>query len=129
MATEIENYKAGLSFKRIWDKILRYGRDLLDLTTRQQVQLRWIRIEDVPEVLNRLEAADIYLGAEHGLAGGFNERWKTGVPFSEIGPLLADVVRDFIRENEGAESFRAWCIRTGKIKGDLHDFAPMLKEG
>jgi ferredoxin-nitrite reductase len=76
-----------------------------------------------------VEAADIYLGAEHGLAGSFNERWKTGVPFTEMGPLLAGVIRDFIREKERAESFRAWCIRTGKIQGDLHDFAPMLKEG
>ena len=32
----------------------RYGRGTLDLTTRQQVQLRWIRIEDMPEVLERL---------------------------------------------------------------------------
>lgn len=32
----------------------RYGRNTLDITTRQQVQLRWIRIEDVPEILERL---------------------------------------------------------------------------
>ena len=32
----------------------RYGRGTLDLTTRQQVQLRWISIEDMPEVLERL---------------------------------------------------------------------------
>ena len=30
------------------------GRDTLDLTTRQQVQLRWVRIEDVPAILERL---------------------------------------------------------------------------
>jgi ferredoxin-nitrite reductase len=32
----------------------RMGRGLADLTTRQQVQLRWIRIADVPEILDRL---------------------------------------------------------------------------
>lgn len=31
------------------------GRGTLDITTRQQVQLRWIRIEDVPQVLERLK--------------------------------------------------------------------------
>jgi ferredoxin-nitrite reductase len=30
------------------------GRGVLDVTTRQQLQLRWIRIEDVPELLARL---------------------------------------------------------------------------
>ncbi|MDR7417074.1 MAG: ferredoxin--nitrite reductase [Armatimonadota bacterium] len=30
------------------------GRGIADITTRQQVQLRWIRIEDVPEILERL---------------------------------------------------------------------------
>jgi ferredoxin-nitrite reductase len=32
----------------------RMGRGLVDITTRQQVQLRWIRIQDVPEILDRL---------------------------------------------------------------------------
>ena len=32
----------------------RVGRGLVDITTRQQVQLRWIRIQDVPEILDRL---------------------------------------------------------------------------
>ncbi|HEX5139608.1 MAG TPA: ferredoxin--nitrite reductase [Dehalococcoidia bacterium] len=35
------------------------GRGALDLTTRQQVQLRWIRIEDMPEVLDRLKAVGL----------------------------------------------------------------------
>lgn len=30
------------------------GRDTIDLTTRQQVQLRWLRIEDIPSILERL---------------------------------------------------------------------------
>ena len=37
----------------------RYGRAALDLTTRQQVQLRWIRIEDMPVVLERLREAGL----------------------------------------------------------------------
>jgi sulfite reductase (ferredoxin) len=32
-----------------------YGRDLADITDRQNVQFHWIRIEDVPEIWGRLE--------------------------------------------------------------------------
>jgi sulfite reductase (ferredoxin) len=32
-----------------------YGRDVADVTDRQNVQLHWIRIEDVPEIFDRLE--------------------------------------------------------------------------
>jgi ferredoxin-nitrite reductase len=31
-----------------------FGRGIADITTRQQIQLRWIKINDVPEILNRL---------------------------------------------------------------------------
>jgi sulfite reductase (ferredoxin) len=33
----------------------RYGRDIADVTDRQNIQLHWIRIEDVPEIWRRLE--------------------------------------------------------------------------
>lgn len=36
-----------------------HGRDTLDITTRQQVQLRWIPIEAVPEILERLRAVGL----------------------------------------------------------------------
>lgn len=35
------------------------GRGVLDVTTRQQVQMRWVRIEDVPELLARLQAVGL----------------------------------------------------------------------
>lgn len=75
-----------------------------------------------------VEAADIYLGAEHGLNGHFNERWKIGVPFTEAGPLLEEMIRSFLKEKHEHESFRAWCIRSGRIKGELKHFAPMLND-
>jgi sulfite reductase (ferredoxin) len=37
----------------------RYGRDVADITDRQNVQLHWIRIEDVPEIFDRLEATGL----------------------------------------------------------------------
>jgi sulfite reductase (ferredoxin) len=36
-----------------------YGRDLADITDRQNVQFHWIRIEDVPEIWDRLEGVGL----------------------------------------------------------------------
>ena len=36
-----------------------YGRDVADVTDRQNVQLHWIRIEDVPAIWERLEATGL----------------------------------------------------------------------
>ncbi|MEX2291916.1 MAG: nitrite/sulfite reductase [Mycobacteriales bacterium] len=36
-----------------------YGRDVADITDRQNVQLHWIRIEDVPVIWERLEAVGL----------------------------------------------------------------------
>ncbi|MDX6273565.1 MAG: hypothetical protein QOJ92_775 [Frankiales bacterium] len=36
-----------------------FGRDVADITDRQNIQLHWIRIEDVPEIWRRLEAVDL----------------------------------------------------------------------
>ncbi len=36
-----------------------FGRDVADVTDRQNVQLHWIRIEDVPEIWERLEAVGL----------------------------------------------------------------------
>ena len=37
----------------------RFGRDVADVTDRQNIQLHWIRIEDVPEIWSRLEAVGL----------------------------------------------------------------------
>jgi sulfite reductase (ferredoxin) len=36
-----------------------FGRDVADVTDRQNVQLHWIRIEDVPEIFERIEATGL----------------------------------------------------------------------
>jgi ferredoxin-nitrite reductase len=51
-----------------------YGREEMDLTTRQQIQLRWFRIEDVPEIFARLREA----GIEHRQTGMDNVRGVMG---------------------------------------------------
>lgn len=37
-----------------------YGRDLMDVTTRQSVQFHWIRVEDIPDIYKRLESVGLY---------------------------------------------------------------------
>ena len=38
---------------------IEFGRDTADLTDRQNIQLHWIRVEDVPEIWRRLELVDL----------------------------------------------------------------------
>jgi ferredoxin-nitrite reductase len=57
-----------------------FGRGELDLTTRQQVQLRWFRIEHVPAIFARLEA----VGLEVRQTGMDNIRNVMGCPLAGI---------------------------------------------
>ena len=51
-----------------------YGRAEMDITTRQQIQVRWFRIENVPAIFDRLRAA----GIEHRQTGMDNVRGVMG---------------------------------------------------
>ncbi|MHA6532767.1 nitrite/sulfite reductase [Paenibacillus sp. BAC0078] len=37
-----------------------YGRDLVDITTRQAIQFHWLTVENLPDIFTRLEAAGLY---------------------------------------------------------------------
>ncbi|WP_028608209.1 nitrite/sulfite reductase [Paenibacillus harenae] len=37
-----------------------YGRDLIDVTTRQAIQYHWLKVEDLPDIFNRLEQVGLY---------------------------------------------------------------------
>ncbi len=58
----------------------RYGRDVADITDRQNVQLHWIRIEDVPAIWNELEA----VGLSTTEACGDTPRTMLGCPVAGI---------------------------------------------
>jgi len=45
--------------KMIGNVAKKYGNDYIDLTTRMQVELRYLRIEDIPQVLRDLESVGI----------------------------------------------------------------------
>jgi sulfite reductase (ferredoxin) len=57
-----------------------FGRDTADLTDRQNIQLHWIRIEDVPEIWRRLEA----VGLETTEACGDTPRVILGSPVAGV---------------------------------------------
>ncbi len=57
-----------------------FGRDVADVTDRQNVQLHWIRIEDVPEIWERLEA----VGLSTTEACGDTPRVVLGCPLAGI---------------------------------------------
>jgi ferredoxin-nitrite reductase len=60
----------------------RYGRGEVDLTTRQNVQFRWLRIEDVPAIFGELEV----LGIDYRQTGMDNVRNITGCPMAGLHP-------------------------------------------
>ena len=57
-----------------------YGRGVGDLTTRQNIQLRWITIEDMPAIIEKLQA--VGLGSEQ--TGMDNFRNVTGCPLTGL---------------------------------------------
>ena len=58
------------------------GRNVADVTTRQQLQLRWVTIERVPEIIARLEAA----GLSSLQTGMDNIRGIIGCPATGLTP-------------------------------------------
>jgi nitrite reductase (NADH) large subunit len=82
-------------FRVIADLSDEYGKGFCDLTTRQQIQLRWFTLGDVPDIWRRLDAVGL-----HSLQTGMdNVRGVCGCPVSGLTPheLLdaAPVIREY----------------------------------
>jgi sulfite reductase (ferredoxin) len=81
-----------------------FGRGTADLTDRQNIQLHWIRVEDVPEIWRRLEAA----GLSTTEACGDVPRVILGSPVAGIAadeiidptPAIAELAERFIGDPE-----------------------------
>ena len=77
-----------------------YGRDIADVSDRQNVQLHWIRIEDVPTIWDRLAA----VGLSTTEACGDCPRVMLGCPLEGVaadsvldaGPALREVVEKYL---------------------------------
>jgi len=82
----------------------RYARDTADLTDRQNVQLHWVRIEDVPDIWSALEGA----GLSTAEACGDVPRVILGSPVAGIAadeiidgtPAVHEIVQRFIGSEE-----------------------------
>ncbi len=72
-----------------------FGKDFADLTTRQQIQLRWFQIDEVQEIWGRLEA----VGLVSLQTGMDNVRGIVGCPVAGLTPNelfdASDVVREY----------------------------------
>ncbi len=72
-----------------------FGKGFADITTRQQIQLRWFAIHDVPEIWERLKAVDL-ISLQTGMD---NIRGVIGCPVAGLTPNelfdASPVVREF----------------------------------
>jgi sulfite reductase (ferredoxin) len=76
-----------------------FGRDFADITDRQNIQLHYIRIEDVPEIWERLEA----VGLSTGEACGDTPRNVLGCPLAGVdADELIDSTSQLLEINEFA---------------------------
>ncbi len=81
-----------------------YGRDIADITDRQNVQLHWVRIEDVPAIWDKLEA----VGLSTTEACGDTPRVVLGCPLEGVsadsvldaGPALRETVEKYLGDPE-----------------------------
>jgi sulfite reductase (ferredoxin) len=107
-----------------------FARDTADITDRQNVQLHWIRIEDVPEIWRRLEA----VGLETTEACGDCPRVILGSPVAGIAdeeiidptPAIRDIVDRYIGDPEYANLPRKF--KTALTGHPVHDVAPEVND-
>jgi ferredoxin-nitrite reductase len=82
-----------------------YGKGFADITTRQQIQLRWFTINDVPQIWERLKAVDL-ISLQTGMD---NIRGVVGCPVAGLTPNelfdASRVVREFNQIFVGNRSF------------------------
>jgi len=82
-----------------------YARDTADITDRQNIQLHWIRIEDVPEIWRRLEA----VGLSSTEACGDTPRVVLGSPVAGIATdEIIDgtpAIREIVETHIGSTAF------------------------
>ncbi|SOE01344.1 nitrite/sulfite reductase [Blastococcus haudaquaticus] len=89
-----------------------FGRDVADVTDRQNVQYHWIRIEDVPEIWRRLES----VGLSTMEACGDVPRVMLGCPLAGIledevldaTGVIADTVAKYVGSPEFSNLPRKW---------------------
>ncbi|MDT4936906.1 MAG: hypothetical protein QOG80_577 [Pseudonocardiales bacterium] len=90
----------GEQLRTVADISTTYGRDVADVTDRQNIQLHWIRVEDVPTIWNKLDA----VGLSTTEACGDTPRVMLGCPLEGVasdsvldaGPALREIVDKYL---------------------------------
>jgi ferredoxin-nitrite reductase len=116
-----------------------YGRDVVDVTTRQAVQFHWLEIEQIPDIYKRLDSVGL---SSIGACGDIT-RTIVGNPLAGIDPnelfdtseLVNDVYRFFQRNLEFSNLPRKYKM---SISSNIHNasnseinclsFTPAIKE-
>ncbi len=107
-----------------------YGRDTADLTDRQNVQLHWIRIEDVPAIWDRLEA----VGLSTAEACGDTPRVILGSPVAGVAadeivdgtPAIEEIKSRFIGDKAFSNLPRKF--KTAVSGSPVQDVAPEVND-
>ncbi len=107
-----------------------FARNTADVTDRQNVQLHWIRIEDVPEIWRRLEA----VGLQTTEACGDCPRVILGSPVAGIAadeiidptPAIRDIVARYIGDPDYSNLPRKF--KTALTGHPVHDVAPEVND-
>ena len=103
---------------------VRYGRGMGDITTRQNIQLHWLRIEDMPVVLDELNAA----GLSFTQACGDVWRNVVGCPLAGVDghelidsrPLVEELERTFVGDRRFSNLPRKFKV---SVSGCAHGCA------
>ncbi len=116
-----------------------FGAAVCDWTTRQSIQLHWIKLEDVPEIFEKLESA----GLSTQQACGDSWRNIVGCPvagkdtheFIDAWPVAEQLHEQFKGDDDHANLPRKWKVSVtgcteGCGQGDINDlaFEPAVKE-
>lgn len=107
-----------------------FARDTADITDRQNIQLHWVAVEDVPAIWQRLEA----VGLETQEACGDSPRPFLGSPVAGVAadeiidgsPALAEIKRRFI--GNPAFSNLPRKFKTAVTGHPSHDVAPEVND-
>jgi ferredoxin-nitrite reductase len=117
-----------------------FGRGQVDITTRQNVQLQWIRIQDVPVIFEALQRA----GLEYRQSGMDNVRNITGCPMAglasdellDASPITRQLQSAIVGQKAFSNLPRKFNLSVSGCRHDcttsqLHDLSltPALKHG
>ena len=99
----------------------RYGRGMGDITTRQNIQLHWLRIEDMPVILDELNAVGLSFTQSCG------DVWRNvvGCPLAGVDghelidsrPLIEELERTFVGDRRFSNLPRKFKV---SVSGCLH---------